>query len=179
MYESRLMHTEGLDGCTWHLAWRSLNINSLAAELRYERLVSGPNPDLGGAESSGDSGNTGLVGCFSFVVGVLEKGAPKSLRSLGSDGSVSLRSMLWSPKPLRGEANIARSFSGGIGGGRGGILSVSSLVGELLVLLSPLESLPERLLPLESLPKRLPPLESLPKRLPPLECCQNGCYRCS
>ena len=136
MYESRLMHTEGLDGCTWHLAWRSLNINSLAAELRCERLVSGPNPDLGGAESSGESGNTGLVGCFSFVVGVLEKGAPKSLRSLGSDGSVSLRSMLWSPKPLRGEANVARSFSGGIGGGRGGILSVSSLVGELLVLLS-------------------------------------------
>ena len=165
MYESRLMHTR-LDGSTWHLAWRSLNINSLAAELRCELLVSGPNPDLGGAESSGESGNTGLIGCFSFFVGVLEKGAPKSLRSLGSDGSVSLRSMLWSTKPLRGGANIARSFSDGIGGGRGGILSVSSLVGKLLVLLSPLESLPERLLPLELLPKRLPPLESLPKKLP-------------
>ena len=57
--------------------------------------------------------------------------------------------MLWSPKPLRGEANIARSFSGGIGGGRGGILSLSSLVGELVVLLPPLESLPEWLLPLQ------------------------------
>ena len=159
MYESRSMHTEGLDGSTWHLAWRCLNINALAAELQCKRLVSGPNPDLGGAESSGESGNTGLVGCFSFVVGVLEKGAPKSLRSLGSDGSVSLRSMLWSPKPLRGEANIARSFSGGIGGGRGGILSLSSLVGELVVLLPPLESLPKRLPQLESLPEWLLPLQ--------------------
>ena len=61
---------------------------------------------------------------------MLEKGAPKSLRSSGSDGSVSLRSMVWSPKPLRGEANLPRSFSGGIVGGRGGILSLSFLVGE-------------------------------------------------
>ena len=80
MYESRLMHTEGLDGSTWHLAWQCLNIKSLAAELRCECLVSRPNPDLGGSESSGESGNTSLVGCFSFVVGVLEKGAPKSIR---------------------------------------------------------------------------------------------------
>ena len=94
------MHTEGLDGSTWHLAWRCLNIKSLAAELRHEHLVYWPNLDLGGAESSGESSNTGLVGCFSFVVGVLEKGAPKSPRSSGSDGSVSLWSMLWSRKPL-------------------------------------------------------------------------------
>ena len=69
VYESRLMHTEGLDGSTRHLDWRCLNIKSLAAELRLERLVSWPNLDLGGAEISGESGNTGLVGCFSFVGG--------------------------------------------------------------------------------------------------------------
>ena len=84
----------------------------------------------------------------------------------GSDGSVSLWSMLWSPKPLRGKANLARSFSGGIGGGRGGILSLSSLVGELVVLLPSLESLPEWLPPLESLPEWLP---SLLEWLPPLQ----------
>ena len=70
VYESRLMHTEGLDGSTWHLEWQCLNIKSLAAELQLKRLVSWPNLDLGGAESSGESGNTDLVGCFSFVVGV-------------------------------------------------------------------------------------------------------------
>ena len=69
--------------------------------------------------------------------------------------------MLWSPKPLRGEANLARSFSGGIGGGSGGILSLSSLVGELVVLLPLLESLLEWASPLES-------MEWLP-----------GCYCCS
>ena len=51
VYESRLMHTEGLDGSTWHLDWQCLNIKSLAAELQLERLVSWPNLDLGGAES--------------------------------------------------------------------------------------------------------------------------------
>ena len=49
---------------TWYLAWRCLNIKFLAAELRPEGLVSWPNLDLGGAESSGESGDTGLVGWF-------------------------------------------------------------------------------------------------------------------
>ena len=64
-----------------------------------------------------------------------------------------IESMLWSPKSLRGEANLARSFSGGIRRGSGGILSLSSLVGELVVLLPPLELLPEWLPLLESLPE--------------------------
>ena len=85
------------------------------------------------------------------AIGVLEKGElngkPRSLRSSGSDGSVSLRSMLWSPKSLGGEANLARSFSGGIGGGNGGMLSLSFLVGKLVVMLPLLESFPELLLP--------------------------------
>ena len=54
MYDSRSMHTEGLGGSTWFLA----------AELRLEGLVSWPNLDLGEAESSGESGHTGLVGWF-------------------------------------------------------------------------------------------------------------------
>ena len=80
-----------------------------------------------------------------------------------------IESMLWSPKSLRGEANLARSFTGGIGGGSGGYCKPSSLVGELVVLLPPLELLPEWLPLLESLPEWLPSLESLPEWLPPLQ----------